>query len=554
MAGFVFHVEFGMNETKLTQALEAENWALAEKLILECQNASYLDEGCYQRVPLYICLCGVDEYQTKLKAQNFYLVTLLVERGANVNLRIPVTNFGSEYLSPGKSCLELLVDLYIRFSGHRMDCDPPWSPGNNDWNPNSQLVIGLNKSCLTSKHDVLEDLQDLIFMTLRHGGDTGVKDEFCLSPVHKAVNCKDTTLLRLLCDNGADLSVTDSAGNTPLLTLCHISNIDDSHESMSTASESPSQIKQRPWQYVNTDILHFVLKNTDVDVNHQNALGQTALFHMLLRGDQCGARILLEAGADPSLAGVLWESRRRKRTLSPLFASLSSISNHPSTEDLYQRVSTISSCNARLVDSGFFKDDSVHQELSTLIDSDFQEFRHLRQFVDLLIPLMFGLTSASLKQLAARCVFHNILMTNTKDQAKEHLKVAECPDIPKKPVNDTAIGLPLTVVFPQTDSNNLKSHKTQFWSSALLRKSLATFYIPLSLLTNFEAELLRCRMVVQFKSMRAIRPPCRASVVPVDEISDNIAESNSDDSDSDVSSNFSSSEEDVENDSDLEYW
>ena len=47
MAGFVFHVEFGMNETALTQALEAQKWMLAEKLILDCQNASYLDEGIY---------------------------------------------------------------------------------------------------------------------------------------------------------------------------------------------------------------------------------------------------------------------------------------------------------------------------------------------------------------------------------------------------------------------------------------------------------------------------------------------------------------------------
>lgn len=41
----VFHVEFGINETPLTRALENGNYASAEKLILDCVNPSYLDEG-----------------------------------------------------------------------------------------------------------------------------------------------------------------------------------------------------------------------------------------------------------------------------------------------------------------------------------------------------------------------------------------------------------------------------------------------------------------------------------------------------------------------------
>ena len=41
----VFHVEFGINETKLTQLLERRRYAEAEKLIEVNTNASYLDEG-----------------------------------------------------------------------------------------------------------------------------------------------------------------------------------------------------------------------------------------------------------------------------------------------------------------------------------------------------------------------------------------------------------------------------------------------------------------------------------------------------------------------------
>lgn len=41
----VFHVEFGINDTSLTRALENGNYASAERLILDCVNPSYLDEG-----------------------------------------------------------------------------------------------------------------------------------------------------------------------------------------------------------------------------------------------------------------------------------------------------------------------------------------------------------------------------------------------------------------------------------------------------------------------------------------------------------------------------
>ena len=41
----VFHVEFGINDTPLTRALEQGNYTTAERLIVECTNPSYLDEG-----------------------------------------------------------------------------------------------------------------------------------------------------------------------------------------------------------------------------------------------------------------------------------------------------------------------------------------------------------------------------------------------------------------------------------------------------------------------------------------------------------------------------
>lgn len=45
MAGGVFHVEFGINDTVLTRALENRKYSAAEAIIRDNTNPSYLDEG-----------------------------------------------------------------------------------------------------------------------------------------------------------------------------------------------------------------------------------------------------------------------------------------------------------------------------------------------------------------------------------------------------------------------------------------------------------------------------------------------------------------------------
>ena len=41
----VFHVEFGINETDLTRALEVRHYQEAERIIQDNSYSSYLDEG-----------------------------------------------------------------------------------------------------------------------------------------------------------------------------------------------------------------------------------------------------------------------------------------------------------------------------------------------------------------------------------------------------------------------------------------------------------------------------------------------------------------------------
>ena len=82
---FVFHVEFGMNDTPLTQALEQGNYASAERLILDCPNSSYLDDGelsvlsgCFGlffSIPIanYQICVKLSSYKTK-KISGLYLI------------------------------------------------------------------------------------------------------------------------------------------------------------------------------------------------------------------------------------------------------------------------------------------------------------------------------------------------------------------------------------------------------------------------------------------------------------------------------------------------
>jgi ankyrin repeat protein len=52
-----------------------------------------------------------------------------------------------------------------------------------------------------------------------------------------------------------------------------------------------------------------------LQVNIQNNRGQTALFHCVIRGDITACYKLLKKGANASLRGTVWETRKQKRSV-----------------------------------------------------------------------------------------------------------------------------------------------------------------------------------------------------------------------------------------------
>ena len=236
MAGF--HVEFGINETQLTRLLERDLYKEAENLIRENNGPSYLDEGCYQRTPLFIVLNGEDETRQTTLQRNLYIARLLVEYGACVNYRVPITD-GAEYVSPGSTPLELAVEYFLALSNRQAFLNLHGHgevAGNGDGGgggPSSNCgdivgeldenVIGMDNKPLRSMADVKDHLLDLIFIMLSNGGDINIRDEYGQTPLHRSIimmGDDDFRLVQLLVESSVDLNGVDHKGNTPLVSLC----------------------------------------------------------------------------------------------------------------------------------------------------------------------------------------------------------------------------------------------------------------------------------------------------------------------------------------------
>ena len=278
MAGF--HVEFGINETQLTRLLERGLYKEAENLIIENNTPSYLDEGCYQRTPLFIVLNG--EYETgQVRSQrNLYIAKLLVEYGACVNYRVPITD-GAEYVSPGSTPLELAVEYFLALSsrqaflnlhGHEENPETGTTSSGAFVDELDENVTGMNNKALRSIADVKDHLLDLIFIMLSNGGNINIRDEYGQTLLHRSIimmGDDDSRLIQLLVESSVDLNAVDHKGNTPLAALC----------------EMQIDYTSRKSQKSTRRILQYLLTQETIQVDKENKADRTALFGCMIRGN-----------------------------------------------------------------------------------------------------------------------------------------------------------------------------------------------------------------------------------------------------------------------------
>lgn len=120
---------------------------------------------------------------------------------------------------------------------------------------------------------------DLVRHLAKRGADINAQDNKSFNPFIQGCICNDLTLVKLMVELGTDLEcLTRFKGN-----------------GLTPAAEKG---------YV--EIVEFLLKNTDINPNHTNTLGWTALIESVILNDggekmQKIVRLLLEHGADPRM-------------------------------------------------------------------------------------------------------------------------------------------------------------------------------------------------------------------------------------------------------------
>lgn len=174
--------------------------------------------------------------------------------------------------------------------------------------------------------------------------------------------------------------------------------------------------------------------------------------------------------------------------------------------------------------SGYFSCKEITDEIHGMLNSEFSEFSHLSNMSNQLPNLMFGQTSASLRQLATRTIFQHCFIKHRNCVAKL---------LPVDVIKETVSNMDANDIQPYEDYINF------ILNSTVLQAFVKHLGLPRDFLVNFEVELLLHRIAHKMSVLKAMPP-------------ENIF-CESDGSLSDLSGSESAYSEEG-GDSDLEYW
>jgi uncharacterized protein len=168
---------------------------------------------------------------------------------------------------------------------------------------------------------------DAIRVALADGATPDARDPDGTPATMLATRSHHTDALRVLLDAGADVDAQDATLDNPLLYAARegfldIARVANDAEADPTITNRYGGVAHIPAsERGHVEMVRYLLDQTDIDVDHVNRLGWTALLEAILLSDggprhQEIVRLLLEAGADPDLAdgdGVrpLTHARRR---------------------------------------------------------------------------------------------------------------------------------------------------------------------------------------------------------------------------------------------------
>lgn len=145
------------------------------------------------------------------------------------------------------------------------------------------------------------------------GADADARDADGTPATMLAVRGHHTEALRALLEAGADVDAQDATLDNPLLyaaregflDVIRVANEAEADPTITNRYGGLAHIPASERGHV--DVVRYLLNETDIDVDHVNRLGWTALLEAILLSDggprhQEIVTLLLEAGADPDLA------------------------------------------------------------------------------------------------------------------------------------------------------------------------------------------------------------------------------------------------------------
>ncbi|KGA00790.1 hypothetical protein KP05_17100 [Cobetia amphilecti] len=117
----------------------------------------------------------------------------------------------------------------------------------------------------------------------------------------------DNAAIREYVQQGGDLSVTNSRSYTPFILAAYYGHTDSLVLMKSAGADACALDEKGSNAFMGVAFRGFdetakwLLANTDCDVDHRNYSGQTALMMASLFGNEDIIKLLLQAGADPSI-------------------------------------------------------------------------------------------------------------------------------------------------------------------------------------------------------------------------------------------------------------
>jgi len=430
-----FRARIGLNETTLTRALARGDFALAEKIIEEATDVEFLNDGALSATPLNIVLTGRSSFFHQ--SRNLKLAYLLLQKGANPNLRIPNHDMESASESP----LELLLVYYLKLV--EVFGLPGSGQCRTSYRPNSfeetELMdtVGINGEIGgLGPGQITCQARQLLVYCLESGGDTNLPTTDAAKTIyHMAVVAPvpDPGLLSRMLELGANVNHADVHNTTPLMDIIMIG---DQHRAMA-------------------GMVSMQAGGRSLLLDSQNCSLQSALWRAIFQGHTNLALQLVKSGASQACSARV-EPLSRPVTRIPRHPTIKAavpallapfLHDSPCTANLNVRLpkkrtgrttqeySALASIHlarntvAPLVDRGYMQDQAVADLTSTLIRLNTD---HIQagdsKVVDskAIVPLMFGELSAGLRQLAVRSILRHSLFTCSQEETLTRLdKVCE---------------------------------------------------------------------------------------------------------------------------------